>query len=295
MTAPAAYTPFLAPDASPAVNGTEIAACKPEVATMTVTPDIAREWAEKNTRNRPVRYNKVAQFARDMKAGRWALNGETIKIDVDGNLLDGQHRVYACIQAEVPFVSVVITGLPPEAQDTIDTGIARRMADQLSLRGETNASLLAAIARWAFKWLRGIRMQGATEQEPTHEEMLALIDADPRLRDAATWGMAARAQFKSVAPSVWGMAWLVLHGSDHLTAEVFLHRALTGEDCPAGDPALAFRNRIYRAREDGERLNQYEQLAYLIIAWNAFKDGRTLKIVKFPNAKLSPKTFPEPK
>ena len=280
------------PDAT-AVNGAAPAVCKPEV--VTVTPDLAREWTGLNTRNRKVRYTKVAQYARDMRAGNWMLNGETIKIAADGTILDGQHRLYACIQAETPFETIVIRGLPLEAQDTIDTGMARKFADQLALRGEVNTPLLGAIARWALRWLRGAKMSGASELDPTHEEMFALLETDPRIREACTWAVAVRGRFRSVNGSVWGMAWLLFHGSDHLAAEVFLEKVLTGEDCPSGHPALAFRNRIWNAREAGERLTPYEQLAYLIIAWNAFKEDRPLKIVKFPNGKLTVKNFPEVK
>jgi hypothetical protein len=264
---------------------------------MTVTPEIAQEWATLNTRNRPVRYGKVAQMARDMKAGKWVLNGDTIKIAADGTLLDGQHRIYACIKAEVPFETVVIRGLAAEAQDTIDTGAARRMADQLALRGEVNANLLAAIARWAHKWLRGVRgTSGGSDAEPTHAEMLAFLDAEPRLREAAAWGEKARRQFKSVNGSVWGMAWLLFHGSDHLAADVFLDKAVTGADIGADHPAYAFRNRIWKAREAGERLNQYEQLAYLILAWNAFKEDRRITRLQAPKGgKFTYKNFPEPK
>jgi len=262
---------------------------------MTITPDLAREWTGLNTRNRPVRYTKVAQYARDMKAGNWMLNGETVKIAADGTILDGQHRLYACIQADIPFETVIIRGLPPEAQDTIDTGMARKFADQLALRGEVNTPLLGAIARWALRWLRGAKMSGATDQDPTHEEMFALLEADPRIREACAWAVAVKGRFRSVNGSVWGMAWLLLHGSDHLAAEVFLEKCLTGEACPAGHPALAFRSRIWNAREAGERLTTYEQLAYLIIAWNAFKEDRPLKLLKFPNGKLTVKTFPDVK
>ncbi len=288
-------TPFRSPDAPAGAspNGAAPPVCKPEV--MTITPEIAQEWTGLNTRNRPVRYTKVAQYARDMKAGNWVLNGETVKIDVTGIILDGQHRLYACIQAGVPFETVVIRGLPPEAQDTIDTGMARRFADQLSLRGEVNTPVLGAIARWALRWLRGAKMSGDTDLNPTHEEMSALLEADPRIREACTWAVNARSRFKSVNGSVWGMAWLLFHGSDHLAAEVFLEKVLTGEDCPSGHPALAFRNRIWNAREAGERLTQYEQLAYLIVAWNAFKEDRSLKVLKFTNGKLTVKNFPEVK
>ena len=288
-------TPFQAgSDSAPGPNGSAPPAA-PVPGVMTITPDLAREWTGLNTRNRKVRYTKVAQYARDMRAGNWILNGETIKIAADGTILDGQHRLYACIQAETPFDSVVIRGLPLEAQDTIDTGMTRKFADQLALRGEVNTPLLGAIARWALRWLRGAKMSGATDQDPTHEEMFALLEADPRIREACTWATAVRSRFRSVNGSAWGMAWLLFHGSDHLAAEVFLEKVLTGEDCPAGHPALAFRNRIWNAREAGERLTPYEQLAYLIIAWNAFKEDRSLKLLKFPNGKLTLKNFPEVK
>jgi hypothetical protein len=195
----------------------------------------------------------------------------------------------------VPFDSVVIRGLPREVEDTVDTGAPRKMADQLALRGEANTALLAAIARWAFKWLHGVRTGGASEQEPTHAEMLALIDADERIRAAAVWGANARGRFRTVNGSVWGMAWLLFHGSDHLAAEVFLEKALTGENCGTGDPALAFRNRVWNARENGERLTQYEQLGYMIMAWNAFKEDRTLGKLLPPRGGFTPKTFPDPK
>jgi hypothetical protein len=287
-------TPFQPQDpAAASPDGTAPAVCKPEV--LTITPDLAREWTGLNTRNRPVRYTKVAQYARDMKAGNWVLNGESVKIAGDGTILDGQHRLYACIQADVPFETLVVRGLLLEAQDTIDTGMARKFADQLALRGEVNTPLLGAIARWALRWLRGVKMSGSTELDPTHEEMFAFLEADPRVREACSWAVAVKGRFRSVNGSVWGMAWLLFHGSDHVAAEVFLEKVLTGEDCPAGHPALAFRNRIWNAREAGERLTPYEQLAYLIIAWNAFKEDRTMKLLKFTAGKLTAKNFPEVK
>ena len=287
--------PFRPPEpaalASP--NGGTPPACRPEV--MFVTPEIAQQWTGLNTRNRPVRYPRVAQLARDMKAGKWALNGESVKIAGDGTIIDGQHRLYACIQAGVPFETIVVRGLPLDVQDTVDTGAARRMADQFSLRGEVSANLLAAIARWSFKWLHGVRTTGHSDQEPTHAEMLAFLEAEPRLRDATAWAERARKNFRSVNGSVYGMAWLLFHGSDHLAAEVFLDKILTGADLTEGHPALAFRNRIWRARENGERLNQYEQLGYLIMAWNAFKEERTLAKLLPPRGGFTPATYPAPK
>jgi hypothetical protein len=265
---------------------------------VTITPEMAQEWAERNTRNRPVRYARVARFARDMTAGRWSLNGQTILIADTGEIIDGQHRIYACIQAGVPFDSFVVTGLPHEVQDTVDTGAARTMGDQFTLHGEANGLLLAAVARWAHLWLNGVRGgkgHGPGDADPTHAEMLALLEAEPRLRDAAAWADGARKTFRPVRGSVYGMAWLLFHGKDHLAAETFLDGVITGADLSKGHPALAFRNRILTARDTGERHSQFEQLAYFIYAWNAFREDRQLTRLQFPKGGLTPKNFPEPK
>jgi hypothetical protein len=297
MSEPSAVlNPFRPPaQADPGANGLVPAGtCEAEV--MTITPELARQWADLNTRNRKVRYARVALLARDMASGKWILNGETIKIATDGTILDGQHRLYACIQAEVPFRTVVIRGLPAEVQDTIDTGLTRRMADQFTIHGEKHSTTLAATTRWLFKWQLGIRTgTGRGSTEPTHEEMLGLLDTESRLRDAAEWAESARVAFRSVNPAVYGMAWFLFSELDETAATEFLTGVVTGENLAAGDPALAFRNRIWKAREAGEKLASDEQLAYLILAWNAFREDRTLTRLRLPSGALTAKNFPEPK
>ena len=76
---------------------------------VTVTPDMAFEMLEKNTRNRKVDEKRVRQYAKDMKSSRWALNGSTIVIAEDGTLLDGQHRLWPSSKRTSPFSSLSST------------------------------------------------------------------------------------------------------------------------------------------------------------------------------------------
>lgn len=62
---------------------------------VNLTPDIASRMLNTNQRNRPLKNNVVKQYAAAMLRGEWKLNGETIIISRDGNLLDGQHRISA--------------------------------------------------------------------------------------------------------------------------------------------------------------------------------------------------------
>lgn len=278
----------------------------------TITPDAARELTgrhdhivEQNRligmgrdgRNRKIRWDDVDKYSRDMGAGNWrGRNGQTVKLAWDGTVPDGQHRLMACIKADQPFETYVVFGVDPADQDTMDTGIPRKLHDQLHMRGEVQANNLAAIARWAWKWLRGARMRsGGGVARPSELELIEFIDSDERLRAATTWAVHAYQQFRPVRVSVYGMAWLLFHGSDHLAAEVFLDGVVTGANLKPGHPALAFRNRMISARSDQQRLREHEQLGYLIMAWNAFKEDRALARLQPPKGGFTPKTFPEPK
>lgn len=105
---------------------------------MTITPEIASEMLENNSLNRPLSHARIAMYVAAMKAGEWALNGEAIKFDLSGRLLDGQHRLHAIIQANVAIETAVIRGLPAQSVNTMDTGKNRTAADVLALSGNVS-------------------------------------------------------------------------------------------------------------------------------------------------------------
>jgi hypothetical protein len=80
----------------------------------------------------------VARYAREIAAGRWKPNGETIKFTMDGVLLDGQHRLAAVALAGVGIETTVVWGLDPDCFDTIDSGRPRSAADMLAIQGIPN-------------------------------------------------------------------------------------------------------------------------------------------------------------
>lgn len=261
---------------------------------MTVTPEQAAEWLERNETNRPVRQGDIPLIARDMRVG-WKLNGETIKIAWDGSLLDGQHRLLGCVAARTSFESFVITGLPRDAQDTIDIGRKRTMADCLTLDGEKNAAILAAVARWSLVWLRGGRGRVKGETEPTHTEKLACVAAVPALRDAADFAARAYTDLRAVRPSVWGMAFLLFSEKNSIEAQVFLEKVRDGADIGKGHPAHTLRHRVQEAKDKKERLTEWELLALFILAWNYFRDGAEVKRLPFWKGHYNATNFPEPK
>jgi hypothetical protein len=113
-----------------------VSAPEPNMVRMTITPAQAANWLEHaNNHNRSVSDRVVQQYARDIKAGRWHLTHQGIAFDPRGNLLDGQHRLWAVVEAGVPVEMHVWFNVASVAQMVTDVGRIRRLADNLRLGG----------------------------------------------------------------------------------------------------------------------------------------------------------------
>lgn len=125
----------------------------PRVELVFVTPEMAAEWLARNTKNRTLSKSHAETLSTCLTRGEWSLNGETIKFAADGRLLDGQHRLTACMMAGCGFWTYVARGLAGEAFDTIDVNLRpRKVGDVLSVHGKPHANRAAACSRMLFRF-----------------------------------------------------------------------------------------------------------------------------------------------
>ena len=113
----------------------------------TIEPQQAAMMLQNNNLNRKPSKSIIRKYSKSMAEGDWILNGESIKFDVSGNLLDGQHRLHACIDSNCSFETSVVTDLPTSSFTTIDTGKVRSNGDSLYISGHKNVNILAAVVR----------------------------------------------------------------------------------------------------------------------------------------------------
>lgn len=265
----------------------------PSVQIIEVTPAMAESWLTKNPNNRNLRMPVVQSYVRDMVSGNWMLNGETIKFDQSGKLIDGQHRLTAIVTADVTVPMVVMRGVDADVMDTVDVGAKRTYADALRLQGEDNTTTLAAVVRRAVMWQKGARTNTGSVR-PTAREMNTFVTANPQIRTSAD--IAARYAAKSLLPaSVIGLCHWLFSPLDPDAADWFLARAADGDGLAKDDPIAALRNRIVKMRVGGGRVNETEALALVIYAWNAFRVGEARTKLQMPKGGLTPDNFPEPK
>ena len=65
---------------------------------MTITPEIAREMLKKNTNNRPLSKRTLSRYVQLMKNGEWGITTDAIGFDVNGRLINGQHRLNEVVE-----------------------------------------------------------------------------------------------------------------------------------------------------------------------------------------------------
>jgi hypothetical protein len=83
--------------------------------------------------------------------GKWIVNGDSIKFSVSGDVLDGQHRLWAVIYSKMAIRTLVVRGVDDRAFATIDALRKNRSAsDLLHLRGLTKYRHITA---GALQWL----------------------------------------------------------------------------------------------------------------------------------------------
>ena len=102
----------------------------------TITPDEALKILDTKAnyqKQRHLRPTHVDFLISEMLKGNWQLTGETIKYGVNGELLDGQHRLHACARSKVPLKVFVARNVPEDAFLAIDLGLKRSISDILKI------------------------------------------------------------------------------------------------------------------------------------------------------------------
>jgi len=260
---------------------------------VTITPEMALKWLANNPKNRQLKGNTVNRYVEDIKAGRWKVNGESIKFDPEGNLLDGQHRLSAIVKAGRSIVSQVARNVPPDSFDTIDTGRGRTASDVFYIEGEKNVTDLAAACRIVHAYESGSLknvIRGSRHSHSTTQQMEYILRKHPSLRDSVGQSFACRKN-GIIQVSIVAAMHLLFSKFDAELANDFLQRLATGGGLVDGHPVLALRNRLIRDKEKGVRgHNQVNKIALVIKAWNKLRNGEQVFALTWNPSK---EAFPE--
>ena len=117
-----------------------------------VTPEMAGGLLALNTKNRTIIKAHLMMLQDCLQRGDWVFNGEPIIVATSGRILDGQHRLLACVNTGVTIDTNIVYGVDESVFATIDQGKSRTVGNVLDIAGEENYNAVAAAlkALWVF-------------------------------------------------------------------------------------------------------------------------------------------------
>lgn len=277
-------------------NGEGKLKTKVDARLMEITPDMAEAWLRLNTNNRSVRKAMVHRYYRAIDSGEWQVNGQTITIsrpDKDGKivLIDGQHRLKACLQANKSFKSVVVQGVDPNTIHTVDIGTSRSTTDIFKISGVSNPMQTGYLSKNVYIYehfkfsphlVRTIR--------PTPQELVDYYyenqsRIDRVLELTSIYGSITKLGMKRITPGLVNMCYYLFNPIDSKKCNQFMNRLLNGYNLEKDSPILALRNLFISNVQTTKTSSFFREFVTIlntsIIAWNDFIKNKKVSSYEF--------------
>ena len=205
----------------------------------TITPAIARAMLTKNTKNRPVNRKHVSHLADQIRKGLWKVNGDTICMNCN-RLIDGQKRLMAVVEADMPITTLVVDGINDDVFDTKDIGQRRSQGDTLACEGQSNAKELAACLGYIERYYTGQSME---RKSFSNTEVLILLAKYPSAADSIK---KCHNKKRIISKSVLAACHYLFYLADWKKADSFIERLISGQGLTEGMPLYLLRERLLR-------------------------------------------------
>ena len=241
-----------------------------------ITPAVASKMLETNSHNRTIQQRLVNQYARDMQTGNWREHHQGIGFDVNGVLVDGQHRLWAVIEAQTPVWMQVTRGIAPDAMAGIDVGKIRTTNDLFTLDGIPRPSRVVPMAVMLSHITR--RVAWHTCNTPTKTEVRQTYE---RFKEALDWASTGEqsglpGRLRSASP---GCALTMFYLKHPEQAEQFRTLLTVPVNQAADSPVLATRTLLERwPKNMGNR--RQELLEHMLSGCYSFAMARRIKVVR---------------
>jgi len=244
----------------------------------TITPKQAKEYLATAQAARRPDARAVGNYARTMKAKAWVVNGQPVIFDSEGHLIDGMQRLSACIEAGVPFSTVVARNVRGDTLHTIDQHRARSYVAVLEARGTYRRP--ASLVRLMGKLIRIENgMLGLAAMPISWSRYDRVLDANPQLIEAVDLADRYRG-LKLHSQPVAVLAFMALRAGHGPAFRNFLVALDTDDDEGAAgfDGATNLLSTIEAMRAVGE-VDTDQMIALGILAFNDWiEEGRRRKV-----------------
>ena len=272
-----------------------------EFYSVEITPRIAQRLLDMTDKKvqRKLKRSHVLVLSDDMKNGYFINNnGDTIRQDTEGNIIDGQHRLSACVEANYTLKTIFVKGLQTDTIKTIDIGQkTRTLTDVLEINHRTSykyANTVTATVQFVHRFYLNIYSKGQESQRRgrmSTSQFLKWVDKNPNIVDfvAQTMTIVSNGDKLIQASAFCGLKW-VLDKYNKPESDKFFQMLSDGIGLHKGSPVFVLRKRLMANKFDHEkraRFTRRELVLSVIKTWNCYLENIDVKKL------FIPKTMPK--
>jgi len=265
---------------------------------VVVTPEVAEEWLGTMGVNRRLSESNLDAIVQAMREDLWHNDGTPIRFNTQDQMIDGQHRCMAISMTGKTQTLMVVRGVEQAAMTTIDTGKSRSRGDVLSIHEPDlkDVVALAGAATVCLRWNKGARGNSLRNVYVSNDEFIRFWDQErDQIMHAKNIGARVARATRGVTAQAASLCAYLFEQIDKTDADFFWERVMDGVGLEKGSPILALR-RVFEYESKSQRDNMRADVAaaFIIKAWNAYREGRAVELLRYRVGGASPERYPEP-
>ena len=253
---------------------------EPVYRSLILSPDMAKRLLRFNTRNRKIQPNHVKMIASDIKDGNWMMNGQPICFTANPfqagadpsntRLLNGQHRLQACIMANEPIEIWLAFDVDEAAFATYDNHAKRSMLFQIEKETVFDERVMMAAAKFMWRVDNGFDVLAA--KTPTTTQLSKTLEKHPMLFKVFSDARRLK-DFGSAGVLTYVLARVKEERDDFY--DDYFDVLESGTGIEKGNPFGPLRTEIVGAYK--AKAKRADMLKLHLMAWEAYKEWRIAK------------------
>jgi len=254
---------------------------------VVMTPALAATILDsRNTSNRKISKAHVNLLAKFMENGDWDFNGDSIRFDENGVLIDGQHRLLAIIKSKTSQIVLILTGVEHKAFDTIDIGSKRSGSDIFSINNIKNETLTASVVKFIYAFKNGkFSANRNTIRNLSTHEIMDYYESLDNVQESIDFASKLKTKGQRLfTPSLLGGLHYLFSEVDADMADDFMTKLYVGVNLDENSPITPLRNKLFKAKIDKNfKLTNQSLLQTIVFVWDKYSNGKKSKTLRVPD------------
>lgn len=243
----------------------------------------AEKMLKKNYSNRKLTRSNVLFLSKQMKEGKWLFDGQPIRFDEFGRLLDGQHRLNAVIDSDTTQEFLIVSGVPSEAFVVMDTGKNRSGGDALSILGISYANYISATARLVIKHKKGNHHKsGGGASKISNTDIVNWYNENKGIEEIAKRSHDLNKAFSKILSMSYIMYLIYVFSEKNvIEADIFIDELCYGTNLDRKSPSNVLRRVLISDKMSKSSMSANHKNAIIFKAWNAFRMKKSISILRY--------------